>query len=372
VSSENNITVTTNYNTSVTIEVYDQDTAVLLSQNATATLKKGASSQDYTVENGNSTFTNIAVGNYTVLVTSNGYSEETYDLSVVDNSTQTLKAYLTTNNNTVVFTYYDKDTSVVLDNVSVKQYRKIGGEYTLISSRYTDITGRTQFSYVSNVRYRFVSAKEGYVSKTFELDPVLFDSYFVKMEKSSINYDQSDYESVHVGYAPRQFYDGQSNSMNITFYSPTGLFNSYQYVVSYPGGSHSDIGNLPSGETFHLTVTPSGSQLTDTVNITLKYATDIGSKNYTYQAGILISPGNQTFAGNMDNTYGLGLLERLMIGTLILIIMAGLITLSVGSVWGATIGLLLMGVFIYMGFWPWWSAGISFLVGLALIAGRTD
>lgn len=359
---------------SINITIRDAETNALITENVTIQLINNVSGEtNYTISGGFFSGT-ITVGTYTVKLESDNYSQSIYTLTISTGEVYYLTAYLQFAPETVIMQFVDSvSSSVVLPNTAVSQERIINGSWQVISSKVTDITGRTSFRYADDVGYRFTAVLSGYSSKLFTLDPILFDSYTINMVRNTSLDFEEDFQSVYVGYTPQIFYNGQENAMNITFASPTGTFTSYNYSIRYPGGIKNGSGTNIVGQTFNETINISGATFRDRVNITLTYQSSIGEpRQFNYSNGIIVSPGNTTFIANQDNTYGLGLMERLLIGTIIIVIVAGLITLGGGSLMGLMIGLFLMGFWIYLGFWPWWSAGLSFLVGFALLAGRSD
>lgn len=373
VSSENQVTASTTINTTLRIRIYNLATSALITDNVTIELNNGTNSYVYITSNGGLNLTSIPVGNYSVTATSDEYSTAYYSQEILLNTDQTLDIYLSGNGTSeVIFTYYDKYTGIVIEGVTVQVYRKVLSNYTLISTKTTDVTGRTKIYYVEGATYRFTSSKDGYTTKTFDLDPILFGSYTIKMDREVLLGFYQDYHGIYMNYEPKAFYNERTNQLNITIYSPYNALDAYSYQADYPGGTKTDSGINPSGETFTTTLDITGASLLDTVNITLSYTLDGETRTFTFQNGIIPVTGNQTWAANKDNTYGMGLFERLLIGTIVIIIVAGLITLAGYSIWGLALGALLMGVFIYQGFWPWWAAGISFLLAFVLIAGRTD
>ena len=359
---------------SIDITIRDADTNVLILENVTVQLINNITGQtNYTIDGG--FFSGeITVGTYTIKLESVNYSQSVYTVTVNAGSVYFLTAYLQFAPETVVMQFVDSiSSSVVLPDTAVSQERIVNGSWQVISSKVTDITGRTSFRYADDTAYRFSAIKTGYDSKLFTLDPILFSSYTISMVRdTALDFDE-DFQSVYVGYSPYIYYNDQQNQMNITFSSPLGTFTSYEYIVRYPGGSKNGSGTNVVGQTYTIDFNITGASITDRVNITLTYDTSIGpQRSYNYSNGIITSPGNTTFIANQGNTYGLGLLERLIIGTLIIIIVAGLITVGAGPLWGAGMGLFIMGIWLKIGFWPWWAAGLSFLVGFALLSGRTD
>ena len=359
---------------SIDITIRDADDNTIITENITIQLINNASgTTNYTITGG--FFSNaITPGTYTIRIESANYSQSIYTVLVNEGSVYFLTAYLQFAPETVVMQYVDSiSSSIVLPDTSVSQERIVNGTWQVISSKVTDVTGRTSFRYADDIAYRFTAIKTGYGSKIFTLDPILFSSYTINMERdTALDFDQ-DFQNVYVGYNPKIFYDGEQNQVNITFSSPTGTFTSYNYTITYPNGTKTGTGINVVGESFTIDFNITGSTYSDRVNITITYDTSIGPpRTYTYQHTIIITPGDNTFIANVNNTYGLGILERLIIGTLIIVIVAGLITIGAGSLWGLGMALFIMGLWISIGFWPWWAAGLSFLVGFALIAGRTN
>lgn len=347
----------------------------LITQNITIVLISNITGETFYTVSGGYFAVNLTSGSYVVKLSGANYSQSTYAITITTGNVYFLTAYLqATGTDDVVFQFVDNvATSVTLPNVQVSQLALVNGSYVVISTKLTDITGRATFGYFPDTAYQFIAIATGYQTKSFTLDPIEYSSYTVQMQRTtSLDFDQ-DFQSVYVAYAPNIFYDDEQNQINITFNSPLGTFTSYSYTITYPGGTNTDSGTNINGEIFTIDFNITGATYLDKVNITLTYDTSVGpSRSFNYSNGILISPGDQTFIANRDNTYGLGLLERLIIGTFIIIVVAGLITLGAGPLWGMAIALFIMGVWIKIGFWPWWAAGLSFLVGFALLAGRSD
>lgn len=347
----------------------------LITQNITIVIISNITGETFYTTAGGYFAVNLTSGSYTVKLSGANYSQSTYAITISTGNVYFLTAYLqATGSDDVVFQFVDSvATSVTLPNVQVSQLTLVNGSYVVISTKLTDITGRATFGYFPDTAYQFIAIATGYQTKSFTLDPIEYSSYTVQMQRStSLDFDQ-DFQSVYIAYNPHLFYDDQQNQVNITFNSPLGTFTSYSYTITYPGGTNTGSGTNINGEVFTVDFNITGSTYIDRVNITLTYDTSVGpSRSFNYSNGILINPGDQTFIANRDNTYGLGLLERLIIGTFIIIVVAGLITLGAGPLWGMAIALFIMGVWIKIGFWPWWAAGLSFLVGFALLAGRSD
>lgn len=359
---------------SVDVTIRNAATDALITANLTIRLTSNTTDTTITTTSGGYFFQNLTPGNYTLRVSGGNYTESTYQVSATSGAVYFLTAYLQQNTGSAIFQFVDSiASSMVISGVSVSQERQVNGSWQVITTKTTDITGRASFDYLSSLEYRFIAIKGGYVTKEFTLNPILYDSYQIKMARSTTLNFSEDFQSVYIDYEPKIFYDGRENAINLTFSSPSGKFTAYNYTIKYPGGSKTGTGNNLAGESFNIPFNITNSTFNSRVNITLTYETMIGqAHDFQYSHLILITPGNTTFVANQGNTYGLGLIERLLIGTGIIIVIAGLATLAAGPIAGLVVALLLMGWAVKIGFWPWWAAGLSFLVGLALIARRTE
>lgn len=360
---------------SIDITIRDADTSNLITENITISLTSNATGETFYTTSGGYFAINLTSGEYTLKLSGANYSQSTYIVTLTPGNVYFLTAYLqNTGTNEVVMQFVDSiSSSVIISNALITQQALVNGTWASISTKLTDVTGRTTFNYLDDTAYRFIAAANGYQTKTFTLDPIDYSSYTIQMQRTTtLDFDQ-DFQSIYLAYTPTLFYNDQQNQINLTFNSPLGTFTTYSYNISYPGGTISGSGSNAVGETFSVNFNITGASYTDHVNITLTYDTSIGpARSYNYSNGIILAPDPQTFIANQDNTYGLGLLERLLIGTLIIIVAAGLVTMGAGPLWGILLALFIMGVWLQIGFWPWWAAGISFLIGFAIIAGRSD
>lgn len=344
--------------------IYDNMT-ITITDNSTSTTNYSASGGFFTGA--------IAPGNWTVIVQSGNYSQSQYQVTVTTGAVYFLTAYLQYAPETVVMQFLDGSSLAALPGVTVTQERVVNGTWQVLSSKTTDITGRTSFRYAEDIAYRFTATATGYDQKQFTLDPILFSTYSVKLDRSQALDFAQDYAYIYMAYSPKIFYESRQNNLTIDFISPTGLFSSYNYSIAYPGGTKTGGGVNTAGESFSVPFNISGADFDDRVYINLSYDTSIGSpRSFRYDHGIIVTPGNNTFIKNQDNTYQLGLVERALIGTGVVIVVAGIAAMVAGSTVALLISLFIMGAFTYIGFWEWWLAGISFLVGLAVLAARSD
>ena len=247
--------------------------------------------------------------------------------------------------------------------------RLINGSWVVVESKNSDITGRSQFSYLTNILYRFYASKSGYTSKTFDLDPILFTEYNVRLNKINAINETIDYQKISIGFSPKYYYNDATNNFTIFFASPDGYFQSYSYNVTFPSGSVAGSGTNAIGENFVNTINITGANFYDTVNVTYTYDITIGGSR-TYSFEYLIdgaTQSNSTFIGNEDTTYGLGIFERVLIVSGVVLLVGGTVAVFMGSTPALAVSLFFMGLFSAIGFYPIWLFLISALLGFILI-----
>lgn len=360
-------------NNSVLVNIFDENTNQRIYLNISVTFT-GLTETIYYTNTSELYVDNLADGNYTVKFLGGNYTLKSYTITVGARSTQNLNAYLS-ESSPVVFTFLDFDSSAVLPGTTFVQQRLINSTWTVVDTKTSDITGRAQVYYVTGVKYQFVASLSNYQTQSFILDPVLFSTYNVRLQKTT-SLSPSNTPSglgVNINYGSNLFYTNQTTSFVWVISSPVGSLVNYTLNVSYPGGEQTFFGNQAIGEQFSHTVNISGASLTDKVYIKYCYDTTTGSNQcFNYQYGIIGSYSSYSIMGNRNQTYGLGTFERILIVTIFVLIVAGLTFFLIGMLPGMLVGLFLYGYFYYVGFIPLWSILPTLLVGVVLIFGRSD
>lgn len=347
----------------------ESDNTLITGQNISIRLFSNISEQNFQSDNGTLYLDNLNPQEYQVLFNGSGYSVRTYTLTVTNGSSQQLTAYLASGTSTTIFTITDKDDNSVLQNVLATMYRFINGSWMPVESKYTDITGKIQFSYLSDTNYKFFLGKSGYEDYVFYLNPVLFSTYSVAMSKSStIDYSQ-DYDRVSIIYAPTFFNYSSLTTFNWIISSPFGELISYGFTLIYPGGSSSTSGFNAIGGQLSASINITNATIFDTVQLNYFYeTTTAGVRNFTFYYPIVFPPGgNLTFLSNRDQTYGLGIFERALISTIIVIFVMGVAALVGQPIPGLAISLFVMGYLVKIGFIPLWLILPSMLFGLIIL-----
>jgi len=253
-------------------------------------------------------------------------------------------------------------------------YRSINGTWTVVEAKSSDITGRSQFTYFPNIEYRFFLSYNGYDDKIFYLNPIIYESYTIRLDKIISIVTDLDYFGVEVQFYPKTFYDNQTNNFTWIIQSPSGLLTSYNLSLSYPNGTYYASGSNANGGEFATTFNLSGTNYNDYVNMTYCYKSSISSLSncFSYQYRIIGSMVEGSFLSNKDNTYGLSLLSRMLFAVIVVFIIAGIISFFSNGIVGGLTGLLLWGFFVGIGFLPLWSVALSLVLGVIFLLWRTD
>jgi len=357
---------------SIYINIYDADTGLLITQNISVTVSGNTTEETKTTTTGHVYFDLLPDGVYNVKLSGSNYSLRTYSVTVAERSTQTLNAYLSAYTQTVIFTVRDDDTKNSIEGCSLSMYRLVNSSWNVVESKTSDITGRAQFTYTPNIKYRFVTTCEGYIDKEFYLDPIIFSSYNIDMEKTIVLPEDQDYYGVSVTFSPNYFENDKAYNFSITFQSPSGLLSIYNYSITYPGGNASNSGNNAIGETFTTSFNITNATYPSYVVVNYSYNTSIGSwRSFSYRYLVEETIPSHSILELRENDYGLGDFTKALIAVGITIIVAG-VAMVVNMMAGAVLGIMVIGYFLYIGFLPLWSVLISFLVIILIIARRSS
>lgn len=372
-ATQNNYTFNVSPGNSVYLYYFDENNGSVISKNVTTIF-----------ENTTYTFTNISrtgiafvsgltAGTWTLTSSAEGYNQRVNTITITENSTQNFSVYLGNSTSTVIFSVFNTiNPNLVIEGAVIGMYRSVNGTSVLVESHTTDITGRAQFSYNTNTYYSFIVTATGYTTKTFFLNPIIFSSYDIPMSQSNTSLGSLAYSDIGLYYTPSFFYATQENT--ITFYanSPTAIFTAYNFSINYPGGNASMAGTNSQGDTFTHTFNITGAGIFDKVNITYSYADIYGYiRNFRFEHDIIGGTSNATIISNRQQTYGMGVLERTLIGSIVVIIFGGIATFVAGSLIGGVLGLFIMGFLYYIGFLPLLAVALSILIGFFIIARRS-
>lgn len=362
---------------SLRIFIKDEITNTNITQNVTMKFTTNIATEFTNVTNTSGFYIDsLPATTYQILFSSDGYSSRTYTVTVGEHSSQELYAYLAQGTSIVTFTISDKSSNNPLEGVLINMYRLINNTWTILESKSTDITGKAQLNYLNATNYKFYLTKNGYDDYIFYLNPVLYSTYDIKMDKSSsINYTQ-DYDGLSIIYSPSYFINGTANPFSLIIAAPYGNLINYGITLTYPGGTATDTGTNANGEQLSVNIVPLAVTIYDTVRLDYYYTTTLsGRRNFTINLPINTpTDTNMTdslMTANIDRTFGLGIFERILIATLTVLFVVGIATLIGQPLPGVFLGLLVFAFMVFIGFIPIWVVLPSMLIGFLMLAWKS-
>lgn len=374
VSGNTNYTFTLYKSNSIRITIRDEITNDLILSNITARFTNNATTWENVTDTGGLFVYNLTPDVYTILFYGSGYSTRTYVVTVGNRTSQELTAYMLSSNYSTIFTIKDADSADVIDNVSISMYKLINSTWTVVESKYSDISGRAMFYYDPIGSYKFYLSRENYTDYVFFLNPILFSSYDVYMSKTSLLNASQDFDGLALIYAPSSFPNNVNTTFNFIFSSPDGLLTEYGINLTYPGGSVNLSGYNAIGSQLSVSVNITNATAYDTVRLDYYYITStIGRRNFTAYLPIEfnVSASDLTFLSNKNKTYGLGIFERILIITIIVLFIVGIATLVGQPIPGLALGLFSFGYMSYIGFVPLWAILPSMFIGLLFLVWKS-
>ena len=296
-------------------------------------------------------FSDLDAGTYTARISSDGFNNAFYTLTVSDDSYQTLIAYLNEEVNEVIFQSQDEFTGNNVEGVTVSQFAFVNSSLTLIQAKYSDISGRVSFFHDGSSQYKFRFEKDGYTTREFFLAPE-FDSYIVKITPSSPVTNETLIDDVVITVENYLFYNNLTNWFNFTIVSPSGALSSYSVNITTPNNSSLTSGSNAYGELVSASVFEDTAVFGDAAKVTICYLSSFYSEEvcrsyvYPYKSWLTSAGGLQ---GIIDSTSGMGRLEKALVATFFTLVFAGFMA-ALGSAIGAGGVMAAIGVIGGMGF----------------------
>ena len=339
------------FNSSLNISIYDEQSGSPISSSITMTITGTNYKLTQSTITSNIFINSLTPGNYNLLFSSGSYTPRSYNITIPSYSNQQLPVYLAVNTtSTTTFTTLDYNSGAILPGVHITQQSYNNGWQT-IESKDTDISGKAQFSYLPNTQYQFLLTYTGYLDYSFELNPVLYSTYDIRLTRTAIINFSRDYAGMQITFTPNLI-NGTANVFSMLFYMPSGSYTAYGFTLTYPGGTLTKSGTTATGSNLSDTITVSSTAMNDTATLNYYYNTPLsGLRNFTATIPIESRIG---FMTNKDNTYGLGIFERVLITTLILLFVMGAAALVGQIIPGLVLTLFTAGYITYIGFLPLW------------------
>ena len=372
VNGPTNYTFTLYKSNSVRIYIKDEITNNPITENITIRWSSNTTTWENETNTGSLFIHNITPDEYELLFYGTNYSTRSYTITIGNQSTQELTAYMISSTYSTIFTIKDIDTATILDGVAITMYKQINSSWVTVESKVTDISGKAQFYYDPIAHYRFFLSNTNYDDYVFYLNPILFSTYDVFMVRSDLLNYSVDFENIGFIYSPTIFYNNQNETFTFLISSPEGLLTDYGIKLTYPGGTSTDSGVNAIGEQLTADVNITNATNYDVVVLEWNYTTSLsGTRTYTVNLPIITNSTPGTWLSNKDKTYGLGLFERLLIATIIIIFTVGIATMVGQVLPGVAIGLFLFGFLVFIGFIPLWAILPSMLVGILFLIWKS-
>jgi hypothetical protein len=370
---------------SVNVTIYNEETGNLVITNVTINVISESGQTSYLRDNSSLYLKNLTGGEYTFTFISDEYTSRSYIISVAEGSSQSLNAYLLNSTNKVVFTSKDQSSGVLLEDVIFSMSTLVNNTWKTVSVKESDIVGQVEFTYTENKLYSFTTSLNNYNSKIFELNPILNPSYTIWLNPTN-EYNFTDpYNGIAINYyinptlalnnitlINNRFEDNKTNNFTYTISAPSGDLISYGYSLDYHGDITTITGTNAYGDSLYSIFNITGANVLDTITLKYYYTSSLSgyhsfNERFSIQGavnkGLIINLGSQT--------YGLGILERVLIVMLIAGIFGGLIVLFNGEIAGGVSVTFIMGYFIGTGFLEVWFVALPIMLILSWIFWRS-
>lgn len=296
-----------------------------------------------------------------------------YPAGYLNNITQYYIYYVTIGTEQTTFTLKDNvDKQKVIPNANCISNLFLNGAYTQLETKYSDIAGKIVFNYLPNNNYKFICSADNYDTYTFILNPITSATWDIFLTPSSTVSYSNYFDRISFNLEPSTYYEG-ANTFNFTILSFYGELTNYGYTLTYPGGSTSNSGTNAAGETLTSNINIVTPSIFDTVQLDISYTLPLfGTKTLTYHYPIgnkssqtLINPPGD------DPTYGMGLIERLLIVVLGSILIVGLLALVGQDLAGMALQLIWGGYWAYVKFVPLWALLPSIFIVVVVLSWRS-
>lgn len=350
---------------------YETNGTLLTGNNITIQLTNTTYSTSTSTQSGIASIDALAEGNYTVSLTSGNFATRQYIVSVSNNGSTTLNAYLLNSTTSTVFIIsgvYGTYGGQPIPNAILTWETIINNTFTTIESRETDISGTAgPFAYSTTSLYRITITANGYTTKQFTLNPVQYNSYTINLIAATQYTNPQDYAGISIVYTPSQYYDAQQNNFTYIISSPNGTLLFYNYTINYPSGTLQNNGSNSYGSTLTNNFNITGATIYSNVTINYCYnTTNTGQRCFTRNYPITITYSNYTLSAQTNN--GLGDLEKIGISTVSTAAITGMVTAGAGPLAAGIVYLLSLAFFYKILHFSIWLLLIPGFIGFIIIA----
>lgn len=342
-------------NSVLIMNIYNATSGELITNYTEIQTEQGDNITTYNTTTGSKFIYGLETGECLLRFDSEGFQITNHVITVGNRSFQTLDVYLSESaDETTVFTFKDKETTNIIESVSLSISKLVNDEWKVINVLSSDVTGKITFAYDDTLRYRFIATKTGYDAKQFELNPIIFSSYNVFLDVD-IEVQTPEYQKASIFYTPSRYSNNLNNSITFTFSSVSGSFVSYGYDITFNGTTISDTGSNAIGGTFNNSLEILNAVYGDYVEVNYTYTLSddtIVTRSYIYY--IFDTETENYLFTNVGDDYGMGFFERLLLITILIVIMGGTAYIFGGIVASGVVILIILAYFISISFISAW------------------
>lgn len=359
----------------VQVNIYDQDTGNPITDNVTVSFIAETNQTQNHTSSGSIFVSDLDSGDYTVSLEADNYTKVFYSITVADDSTQTLNAYMppTTFSDFVTFRFLKEGAGqpTAIEGVSLSVSRIVGSSWVQLFALSSDVTGKTGFYFEQSEKYGFVASKDGYVTKEFQLSPILETSYDVYLTLSENLPNPESYSNVLVYHSPKLFTNDEDNNISFYFVSPTGIFTSFNYTAVYDSTTYSNSSTNANGALFSETIPISGAGFGDEIYITQCYDTTTSEPRCFYNIYPIAYGGtfNYTFAANRDRDYNMTEMEKTFTAVGWSLLWAGGGAIAGGPIGAGVMAFASYATFVTFGVVSIWHVIITLMLIFIIVVG---
>lgn len=246
-------------NTTLYINLTDEETNTLITQNVSLLLRGLTSEMTYTTVNGVFIIQNLTPDSYRLDFTSQNYSSRTFYVTIENSTFNYLNAWLikSTSSTQIQFTTRDQFQNLV-QGAQYSFLRLINGNYVSVAQKTSDVTGTIKVNLDNETIYKIQIVAPNFQTKQFNLE-ILDTQYTIFLSLNQTVQFQDFQKDVTYNINPdgSVLAPGDNTTFTLSTNSPSGY-------ISYFG-----ITSLFNGTTYlqNITGSPSGGQAIISLNL---------------------------------------------------------------------------------------------------------
>lgn len=222
---------------------------------------------NFVTSNGTYYVDNLNLDTYKTIfsTTLSGFNPLIYYITILGGDHYNVNAYLQTNLVPIIFNIKDSGSGFELPNANMVMYQNVNGTTTTAGSCISDFAGQCIFYLDQTVEYNFVLSKNGYVSQSGSVTPIL-TSYILNMVSSDNTINNNVFYEVLKSYSFSQF--NNVGSFVWTVSSASGILEFFGARASYNGVVYvQNVTTSPNGGVVTLTIPGLDASVNDSVNV---------------------------------------------------------------------------------------------------------